>query len=182
MFEMSTLSLILFGSLAFLIASFFIGDHHLDTGGDIGHGGADSGGDTHQGISTSELFSPRSLALLAAGFSAASIIARNAGYGDIGTNIAGLFGAVIMVGFGIWLFRVIRRQESNSTTSVTDLVGKTAVVTTSIPEGGFGEITLQNARGTSTSMSAKSQNRISAGASVRITAVSGNIATVNPAV
>lgn len=179
MFETSTLVWILFGSLVFIVASAFMGDHQVDTSGDIGHSGFDSGGDIHQGVTTSELFSPRNLALLAAGFSAASIIARNMGYGEFGTNIAGLCGAVAMVAFGIWLFRFIRSQESNTTTSSTDLVGKTAVVTTSIPEGGFGEITLQNARGTSTSMSAKSQTRISAGSSVRIAAVSGNIATVN---
>jgi|SRR3989344_1431551 len=181
--ETSTLALILFASMVFLIVGAFLGDHHVDVGGDVGHGDAGFGGDTHHGVTTSELFNFRNLALLAAGYSATSIIARNANFGELATNVSGIGGALVMVAFGVWLFRIIRRQESNSITSNTDLVGKTAFVTISIPEQGYGEITLRNALGASTSLTAKSTGRaIRTGSEVSITAVSGNIATVNMAV
>jgi len=177
MLETGTLGLILFGSLVFLIASFLMGDYHMDTG-DVGGHSADFG-NSHQGVTTSELFNLRNLALLAAGYSAASIIAGNADYGPFWVNIAGVCGALIMVVIGIWLFRVIRRQESNSITNNTDFVGRTAIVTSGIPEQGFGEITLRNRFGVSTSLNAKSKGPlIPAGTEVKITAVNGNIATV----
>lgn len=176
--ETTTLGWLLAGSLVFLIVSVFIGDHHVEAGGDVSHE-AGSGGGTHHGVTTSELFNFRNLALLAAGFSAASIIARNADYGTLGTNAAGIAGALVMFALGVWLFRVVRRQESNSITSNADLTGKTATVTTSIPAQGFGEITLRNAQGVSVSLNAKSRgSAIPAGSEVNITAVAGNIATV----
>lgn len=181
--ETGTLGWLLFGALIFFIVSALmgdhVGDHSVEIGSDAGHGGTGFGGDTHYGVTYSELFSIRNLALLVAGFSAASILARNAHLGQLGTNVAGVCGAFGMVVIGIWLFRIIRRQESNSITRNTDCVNKIAVVTTSIPEQGFGEITLRNALGVSTSINAKSRgSAIQAGSEVKIVAVSGNIATV----
>lgn len=181
--ETATLVWILFGAVVFIILSAFTGDHHVDVGGDVGHGGMDAGSGTHHGVTTSELFSIRNIALLAAGFSGASIIARNADVGVIGTNIAGICGAFIMVAGGIWLFRVVRRQESNSIISNVSLVGKTAMVTTTIPEDGYGEVALGNDHGVSVSLTARSSDgsMIRTGAQVKIAAVAGNIATVNQA-
>ena len=81
---------------------------------------------------------------------------------------------------GVYFFRMIRKQEGNSITSNTNLVGKTAIVTVSIPSNGYGEITLPNTLGAATSLTAKTAGTaIAQGSEVRITAVSGNIATVN---
>lgn len=173
-FETSTLGWILFTSLVYLAMSFLIGD--IDS--DVGHGHMGFAGDTDHGVTTSELFNFRNLALLAAGFSATSIIAKNAHYGEIVVNVVGICGALAMVTIGVWLFRVIRRQESNSITSNASLVGKVAVVTTSIPEQGFGEITLRNALGVSASLTARSKSTVIAGSEVKIIAVAGNIVTV----
>lgn len=172
--ETSTLGWLLFASLVFLVVSALMGDHHADGGGDVGHGG-----DAQHSIITSELFNIRNLALLFAGFSAASLIARNANVGEFGTNIAGICGAFALVAFGTLLFRTIRRQESNSIMSNTGLVGKNATVTTSIPEIGYGEIVLQNASGVATTLVAEASGKaISQGTKVSIVAVSGNYATV----
>lgn len=180
MLETATLGWILFGSLVFIGVSAFLGDHHVEIGGDIGHGGVGFGGDTHHGVTTWEIFNFRNLALLAAGFSAASIIARNADVGEFGTNLAGLGGAIVMLAVGVWLFRVIRRQESNSITSTADLVGKAASVTVGIPQHGLGEISVLNAQGVTTSLSAKTKGEeiIPVGTEVKIVAVAGNTATV----
>ncbi|MDP1690010.1 MAG: NfeD family protein [bacterium] len=154
----------------------------MDTSGhDMGGGDVD--GSTHHGVTTSELFNLRNLALLAVGFSAFSIIARNVGVGELATNLAGVAGAVVMFLVGVYFFRMIRKQEGNSITSNTGLIGKTAVVTVGIPPNGYGEIALQNTMGAATSLTAKTIGvAIAQGTEVRITAVSGNTATVNPAV
>lgn len=178
MFATSTFGWILFGSMAFLITSALLGGHHdVDTGHDVDGGDVD--GSTHHVVTTSELFNLRNLALLAVGFSGCSIIARNMGLGELETNLAGIAGAVVMFLLGIYFFRMIRKQEGNSITSNTDLVGKSAVVTVSIPSNGYGEISLQNAFGAATSLTAKTVGiAIAQGSEVRITAVSGNTATV----
>ena len=182
MLATSTLGWILFGSMVFLVVSALLGGHHdMDTGGhDIGGGHVD--GSTHHGVTTSELFNIHNLALLAVGFSAFSIIARNVGVGELETNLAGIAGAVIMFFVGVYFFRMIRKQEGNSITSNTDLIGKTAIVTVGIPSNGYGEISLQNTLGAATSLTAKTVGTaIAQGSEVRITAVSGNTATVNMA-
>jgi membrane protein implicated in regulation of membrane protease activity len=173
MLATSTLGWILFGSMAFLIASALLGGHHDMGGGDVD-------GSTHHGVTTSELFNLRNLALLAVGFSGCSIIARNVGVGEFETNLAGVAGAVAMFLVGVYFFRMIRKQEGNSITSNIDLIGKTAVVTVGIPSNGYGEISLQNTLGAATSLTAKTVGiAIAQGSEVRITAVSGNTATVN---
>ncbi len=180
--DTTTLGWLLFGSLVFLVISALMGDHHVEAGGDAGHGGMDSGGDTHHGVTTSELFNFRNLALLCAGFSAACILARNAGYSEVVANLSGIGGGVVMAALGIWLFRIVRGQESNSITSNSALVDQVASVTTSIPEQGFGEITLRNEQGVAVSLTAKSNGiAINAGSAVKITAIAGNTATVSPA-
>ncbi len=181
MFATSTFGWILFGSMVFLIASALLGGYHdVDTGHDVGGGGVDG---THHGVTTSELFNPRNLALLAVGFSGCSIIARNVGLGELGTNLTGIAGAAVMFLVGVYFFRMIRKQEGNSISSSTDLVGKIAVVTVGIPLNGYGEISLQNTFGAATSLTAKTVGTaIAQGSEVRIAAVSGNTATVNLAV
>ena len=56
------------------------------------------------------------------------------------TNVAGVGGAIVMFLVGVYFFRMIRKQEGNSITSNTNLVGKTVIVTVSIPSNGYGEI------------------------------------------
>ncbi|MBI4068415.1 NfeD family protein [Candidatus Kaiserbacteria bacterium] len=176
--ETSTLAWVLAGSLLFLLVSALLGGHHdVDALGDCG---LDFGTDgSHDGVTTSEIFNFRNLALLAAGFSAVSLLARNMGAKDPAVYLWGIAGGVLMITVGVWLFRVVRRQEASSVTSNQKLIGHVAFVTVAIPEKGFGEISLRNVAGVATALPARSDTgAIATGFEVKITAVAGNIATV----
>jgi membrane protein implicated in regulation of membrane protease activity len=175
----SILGWILFASVAMLAISVVMGDHHFEIGGDAGHGGADMGGDIQHGISMSEILNLRSLALLGVGFSAATMLAQNSGFGISWSYLTGIIGAICFIALGVFLFRLIRNQESNSITTNKSLVGGTAKVVSSIPQNGLGEIILRNELGAAVSLSATTNGAdIKSGVAVKILAVSGNLATV----
>lgn len=152
--------------LAFVVLSAFGHDDH--------------GMDGHDGI-TSELLSLRNLLLFGVGFGAAGSLVTYLGFGPVWATAAGLLVGVVMVLLTVSFFRSVRNQQSNSATSLIDLVGKTGVVTTRVPEDGLGEISTRNAQGTQVHLSAQSQGgEIRSGATIEIVNIVGDRAIVKP--
>lgn len=93
----------------------------------------------------------------------------------------GLLAGVVVGGIAAWLTRTLQRTPDHSTVSTGGLVGRTCSVSTPIPEGGLGEVTLV-ASGHITRLNARSVEPIAAGTTVTITAVlSATAVQVEPA-
>ncbi|MCX7708880.1 MAG: hypothetical protein N2484_03425 [Clostridia bacterium] len=134
------------GCLAFgavyALASFVLGAHGFDHGS-FDHGGVDghTGGD---GADVPSPFNPLVIASAIATFGAVGTITK-LGFkmGDLLSSIyalafSGAVGAAIFFG----VVKLMYGSQSNSTFSVTDLIGAEAEVITPIPQNGYGEIAL----------------------------------------
>jgi membrane protein implicated in regulation of membrane protease activity len=161
------LSISLVAALLFL-ASLFFGDH-----GDMGdalvadhHGGADS------------VFSVRSLLLFCIGFGASGTIVRAYGLPTEAAVIAGmLFGAVAIVA-GLRASQFFQQQESDSTLRHDDLLNRTGRVTLLVPEGGCGEVLVQDRQGRYTYLRAYSDAAVPSDTPVMIVGFVGDAVRV----
>ncbi len=89
------------------------------------------------------------------------------------TALAAVIGAVVGLLGGVlawWLSRAIRRAESTTAVTSTELVGSEAAVVLPIPAGGLGEVALVR-HGERVSLSATADAAIPRGARVRIAQV-----------
>jgi hypothetical protein len=162
---------ILLASGGFFLATMMFG------GGD-GDSASDPGADGHGAISW-DVFSLRNLALFGVGFGAVGFLSTQMGYGMFTSVCGGITSGVAMVALGIWFFRLISQQESNTMTDPDALVGRGANVTTTIPANGFGEIMTVNEHGTQVSLYAQSEGgAVEKGRSVVILSVAGKNAIV----
>lgn len=114
---------------------------------------------------------PLSLTSIAA-FTAVFGFAAFAGVGaGLSTGLAATVGAFagVVGGAGAWwLSRMIRRAESNTAVTGTDLVGSIGSVTLAIPEDGLGEVAVVR-NGERLSLSATADHPIPRGAAITIT-------------
>lgn len=150
--------------IGFVILSAFGHDDHGTDGGD--------------GL-TSDILSLRNLLLFGTGFGAAGSLVTHLGFGPIWATAAGLLVGVVMVILTVLFFRSVRSQQSNSVTSLKDLAGKAGFVTSRIPEGGLGEISIRNVQGTQVHLCAQSQGgEILSGTQVEIVEIVGDRAIV----
>ncbi len=170
---------------SFMSLIFGGGAEDTDTGGldadhiDISHDG-DNG--NNSGVSVASFFSLRTLMWFLTGFGAAGAAAINAGWGPWPSAGFGLLGGFSLVLFGVLLFTFVGKQQGNSAPKLRSLVGKTALVVTSIPEQGLGEIRVVNEFGTAVTLNAKSQDgAVCNGSSVEVVTVDANTATVKKA-
>lgn len=62
------------------------------------------------------------------------------GYGLLLSSTAGLVGGVTLGGLMFWLARWFYAQQATSLINITDLIGRTAQVTVSIPSNGVGQV------------------------------------------
>lgn len=172
------------GCLAFgtvyAFASFLLGGHGVDHSS-LDHGGIDghSGGDAADVPSP---FNPLVMASAIATFGAVGTIAklgfkmRDFSSAAFALTLSGVVGAAIFFG----VVKLMYGSQSNSTFSVTDLVGAEAEVITPLPAKGLGEIALVY-NGIRYNFSAKSYNEkpIGRGETVRIKDILGNTAIVS---
>ena len=92
------------------------------------------------------------------------------------SSVVGTFSGWLFAFMGFMLLRVFMRQQANSLVYNQNLVGKTALVITSIPENGMGEVTLQVPGQGQIARTATAKKPISRGRSVRIIqAVGSNV-------
>lgn len=131
-FGLATIFLII-GSLGFLflLISFLIGDlfefldfdFGLDAGNDFG------------------LFDSRVISMFLAAFGGFGLIGSVLGFGGLFSTLFGLLGGVI---FGTIVFqfgKLLHNQQSNSSVTKEDLIGKTAQVTVQILPNQLGQVT-----------------------------------------
>ena len=117
--------------LVFLVVSLLFGEL-LD---DLGlHGDAGGGVDGHGVVDS------RSLAVFVTAFGGFGAIGVQSGLGVVASSLLGL-GSGVLLGGAVALFaRFLYSQQASSSVSGTQLVGRTAQVTVTIPAGGVGQI------------------------------------------
>lgn len=171
------------GCLAFggiyAVISALLGAHGFD------HSGFDHGGmDGHGGADNADVptpFNPLVIASAIAGFGATGVIGKAGfGMGNISSALVALaFAAAVgaLIFFGV--VKLMYGSQSNSTFSMEQLPGIEAQVITPISPKGLGEI-VYVMNGMRYNMTAKSahDDDIMRGETVRIKAVSGNVALV----
>jgi hypothetical protein len=123
------------GAVGFLIlvASLIFGelfehfDFSHDFDHDLGHGGPG-------------FFSMRGLAVFVTAFGGFGGLATYRGYDVLPSSFFGFGGGFILAGVVYLFARFLYGQQASSTISATDLLGKTAQVSVSIPENGLGQV------------------------------------------
>lgn len=118
--------------LLFLVVSLVFGELLEDFGL---HGGADGGIDGHGIIDT------RSVAVFVTAFGGFGAIGIQAGLGVFASSLVGLASGAVLGGAVALFGRFLYSQQASSSLSGTQLVGRTAQVTVTIPPGGVGQIT-----------------------------------------
>ncbi|MBU0534668.1 MAG: NfeD family protein [Patescibacteria group bacterium] len=82
------------------------------------------------------------------GFGAAGLVASLFGANALICVLAGILFGVIVGGIYAGITKLIMSQQSNSSTTDADIVGKTAHITVEIPKGGVGQVMLTTQGGT----------------------------------
>lgn len=114
----------------FLLASLVIGDIFDALGFDFGF-------DTSHDFG---IFDSRVVAIFMTAFGGFGVIATVLGYGAVGGTLAGLLGGFIFGAIVYYFGRLLYSQQSSSSVSAEDLVGRTAQVTVNIKPGQLGQI------------------------------------------
>lgn len=115
----------------FLLASLVLGDIFEMFGAD-----ADIGGDGHD----FGLFDSRVIAVFITAFGGFGLIGAWSGFGPVASSLLGLLGGVIFGGVVSAFGRFLMGQQSSTTVTDDDLVGRTAQVTVTIKPGELGQI------------------------------------------
>jgi membrane protein implicated in regulation of membrane protease activity len=115
----------------FLLASLVLGDIFEMFGAD-----ADLGGDGHD----FGLLDSRILAVFLTAFGGFGLIAAWSGFGAVTSSLFGLLGGVIFGGVVSAFGRFLVSQQSSSSVTDDDLIGRTAQVTVTIKPGELGQI------------------------------------------
>ncbi len=170
--------LVIFSLGLFLAFITFIVGELFDLGGD---GGMDSGGEVGQG--TPSPLSSRILFVFATAFG---------GFGFIGTvldwpvwaSVLAAIGGGLFVAAGTFFLIVLpmAKQQGSTTVRAQDFVNLPGQVTSEIPEGGLGRVTIvAPASGARVGMPARASSggRIAFGTSVRVIAEGGGVLTVD---
>ena len=181
-----------FSSLSILLgghgdADHDMGDHDVDHDADSysDHGGDHHDGE-HSGSGASSIFSVgmlsvRGMALLANGFGGAGTLAQiQTGRVYFSTAI-GMVVGYLFAFFVLFTLKVFRSQQANSLIDISKAVGVSAMVVTSIPRDGYGEIRCV-VSGTEVTKSAVSKDGapIKSGTRVRIEEADGATLVVVP--
>lgn len=133
--------MITFTAFALLAVSLLFGhDHDMDQ--DVDH---DLDHDTdhdadHDGAANMSFLSVRVLLMFVSGFGAGGYFAARNDYGVIGSSLWGIVSGFVLAVIGYSVLNYFYRHQASSSVSTKDVIGKEAIVTTSILPGGTGEI------------------------------------------
>ena len=129
--------MITFAALALLSVSLLFGHDH-DMEHDMDH---DVGHDTdHGGAENMSFLSVRVLLMFVSGFGAGGFFAARSDYGIVASSLWGIGAGLLMAGLGYFVLNYFYRHQASSSVRTRDVIGKEAVVTTSILSGGTGEV------------------------------------------
>jgi membrane protein implicated in regulation of membrane protease activity len=155
----------------FLLASLILGDIFEMFGGD-----ADIGGDAVD----FGLFDSRVIAVFMTAFGGFGLIGAWSGFGAVSSSLIGLLGGVIFGGVVSAFGRFLIGQQSSSSVTDQDLIGRTAQVTVTIKPGELGQISARvgDERVEKLARSGGSEE-IKPGTIVKISAIAGDSVIVN---
>jgi membrane protein implicated in regulation of membrane protease activity len=179
------LAIALLGAM-FLLISFILGEvggffddvgdmvgDHLDFGGDgggvdVGHGDADGGAEGPSPLSLRNL-----MAFLTA-YGASGLITSAYGWGTLASSLFAIIPGLALAFVAYKVMSALYGQQSSSVVEVAGLVGRTAMVEVSLPQGGLGRVTVNTASGRSSFLArAEDGVPITAGDSVIIKSTVG---------
>ncbi len=150
----------------FLLASLILGDIFEMFGAD-----ADIGGDGHD----FGLFDSRVIAVFITAFGGFGLIGAWSGFGAVGSSLLGLVGGVIFGGIVSAFGRFLIGQQSSTTVTDDDLIGRTAQVTVTIKPGELGQITARIGDERVEKLARTSRGEeIKTGSIVRVAAIAGD--------
>jgi hypothetical protein len=167
----------LFSIVSFVLGEFFHGMESLLEGifnlGDFLDLG-DSGDGGHPGLF-------RSLVVFITGFGAGGWAATTQGLGGITSTLAGFVVGLVCGGVTLALLVFVAKQQGSSVIAPGKMVGQTGTLTIGIPQGGAGQAVLSVA-GARLTTSVRSVNgeALAAHTRVRVVAVEGGVAIVEP--
>ena len=170
------LGLFIFSAVFAALAFIFGHDHDADHDVDHDVGGHDLG----EGMPS--LFSGRVLSLFLLGFSGMGLIASTAWQMRAGLSaLCGLGFGVVLGGVAYAFIAIFYRSQASSMVDASDYAGLDARVTSNIPAGGTGEITVA-VKGQLKTVFASSTDgaAIPEGKQVKIVSMSGATASVKP--
>ena len=115
----------------FLLVSLVFGEllDHADLGHDLGHG-----------MEGPAFLSPRVIAVFVTAFGGFGAIATYLGFGVFPSSFFGFVGGLAFGGIVYMFARFLYSQQASSTTTTSELVGRTAEVTVGIPAAGSGQV------------------------------------------
>ncbi len=116
----------------FLLVSFLIGDLFEAIGFDFGTD-LDAGHDFG-------LFDSRVISMFLTAFGGFGVIGVSLGYGAVGSSVFGLLGGIIFGAIAFYFGKFLYSQQSTSSVSMEDLIGRTAQVVVSIKPNQLGQI------------------------------------------
>lgn len=155
----------------FLLVSLLVGDIFDSFGIESGlDGGADGHG----------LLDSRVISVFVTAFGGFGAIGIQAGLGIVGSSLMGLAGGAVLGGLVSLFARFLYKQQSSSSVSTGQLIGRTAQVIVSIEPGGVGQISCRIGEERVEKLARSKDNReIKAGAMVRVDEVAGGSVIVS---
>ncbi|HMO79291.1 MAG TPA: hypothetical protein PKD24_00730 [Pyrinomonadaceae bacterium] len=155
----------------FLLASLILGDIFEMFGAD-----ADIGGDA----ADFGLFDSRVIAVFMTAFGGFGLIGAWSGLGAVTSSLTGLLGGVIFGGVVSAFGRFLIGQQSSSSVTDSDLIGRTAQVTVTIKPGELGQISARIGDERVEKLArTNGSEEIKPGSIVKISAIAGDSVIVN---
>lgn len=156
----------------FLLVSLVVGDIFDSFGVDTG---LDGGADTHG------LLDSRVISVFITAFGGFGAIGIQMGFGIVASSIMGLAGGVVLGGLVSIFARFLYKQQSSSSVSATQMVGRTAQVVVSIAPGNLGQVSCRVGEERIEKLARSKDNQeIKAGAMVRVDEIAGDSVIVSP--
>lgn len=131
--------MITFTAFALLSVSLLFGQHH-DMGHDVDHDTDHDGDSDHDGSGNMSFLSVRVMLMFVSGFGAGGYFAARDDYDIVGSSLWGISSGFVMAAIGYFVLNYFYCHQATSSVRTKDVIGKEAIVTTSILPGGTGEI------------------------------------------
>lgn len=156
----------------FLLITLIVGDIFDSFGFETGLDGA---GDGHGFLDS------RVLSVFVTAFGGVGAIGIQMGLSIVASSLLGLAGGIVLGGIVSLFARFLYKQQSTSSVTTTQLIGRTAQVTVSIAPGSLGQVSCRVGEERVEKLARARDNReIKAGAMVRVDEVAGDSLIVSP--
>ena len=155
----------------FLLISLVVGDIFESLGFDTG---LDTGAD-------GAIFDSRVISVFVTAFGGCGAIGIQMGLSIVASSLIGLGGGVVLGGLVSLFGRFLYKQQSSSSVTTSQLVGRSAQVVVSIAPGSLGQVSCRIGEERVEKLARARDNReIKAGATVRVDEVAGDSLIVSP--